>query len=389
MQRQIYLDNSATTRPYDEVLRYMNHVAGEVYGNPSSMHFMGIEAERLVKKARDTIAGSIGAQSREVYFTSGGTESNNLAIRGYLEANPRRGNHILTTKIEHPSVLEVFKYLSDKGYETEYVDVSSEGIIDVEDLRKKINSRTALISVIYINNETGSVQPVDEIVNIRNSVNKAAALHIDAVQAYGKIKFSPARMGVDLMSLSSHKIHGPKGVGALYAGRHVKLRPLIFGGGQEALIRSGTENVPGICGFGLASEITLRNLEGNFQKAVRIKNMLKELIQSELTGYKIISPDDASPYILCVSFENIKAEVLLHHLEERNIFVSTGSACASRKDLHSHVLRAIGLEACYMDGPVRFSFSSFNEEEEIKEAVQAIKDILPKIQIHKRRGGRI
>ncbi len=389
MQRQIYLDNSATTKPYDEVLDYMGYVAGEVYGNPSSMHVKGIEAERLVKKSREAIAESIGASSREIYFTSGGTESNNLAIRGYLEANPRRGNHILTTKIEHPSVLEVFKYLSDKGYETEYVDVSSEGIIDLEDLRRKINSRTALISVIYINNEMGSIQPVDEVVNVRNSVNKDAAVHIDAVQAYGKVKTFPGRMGIDLMSLSSHKIHGPKGAGALYAGRHVKLKPLIFGGGQETLIRSGTENVPGICGFGLASEITFRNLERNFEKAVRIKNMFKELLLQEIRGYKVISPENASPYILCVSFENIKAEVLLHHLEERNIFVSTGSACASRKNLHSHVLRAIGLEACYMDGPVRFSFSAFNEEEEIKEAVQAIRDILPGIQIHKRRGGRI
>ena len=386
MYREIYMDNSATTRPFDEVIKYINDINGNMYGNPSSLHTKGIEAEKLIKNARETIAGSLGVDSREVYFTSGGTESNNLAIRGYLEANPRKGNHIITTSIEHPSVLEVFNYLSTKGYKVDYIDADHNGIIDLEQLKSKITKETALISLIYVNNEIGSIQPRDEIVKIKNSINSETAIHIDAVQAYGKIAVFPKRIGIDLMSISSHKIHGPKGVGALYVNKTCKIKPIIFGGGQESLIRSGTENVTGICGFGLAAKIIFKNLDGNYEKVSAIRQLFINQLEYTVDDYKILSAEQTLPYILNISFANLKSEVLLHHLEERKIFVSTGSACSSRKSIHSHVLKAVGLDGRYIDGAVRFSFSAWNNEEDVRMTIEALKDIVPKIRI--KRGGR-
>jgi cysteine desulfurase len=381
----VYLDNSATTRPFDEVVDYMDDINRNTYGNPSSLHNMGIEAEKLVKKARDAVAGSMFVEAREVYFTSGGTESNNLAIRGFLKANPRKGKHIITTKIEHPSVLEVYKYLADQGYEADFLEVDKNGIVDLEMLEKCIRQDTSLISIIYVNNETGAIQPIEQIVKIKNRKNSNAAVHLDAVQAYGKVRLLPKKLGVDMVSVSSHKIHGPKGVGALYVNKSIKIKPVVYGGGQETALRSGTENVPGICGFGLASEIIFKNLEDSLERAGRLKQHFISKLSDNIEDYAVNSGEGALPYIVNVSFPGVRAEVLLHHLEERKIYVSTGSACSSRKNVHSHVLTAMGLCKPEIEGAIRFSFSSLNNENDINETVEALKDIIPKIKVKNRK----
>lgn len=386
MDKEIYLDNSATTRAYDEVIEYMNDINKNTYGNPSSMHSKGIEAERHVKNARERIARSLKADVKEIYFTSGGTESNNLAIRGYLDANPRAGKHIITTKIEHPSILEVYKHLAENGFSVDYLNVNKDGNIDVQELKEKINEGTSLISIILVNNEIGSIQPIEDIVRVKSSMKKDIALHVDAVQAYGKIGLSPAKSGIDLMTVSSHKIHGPKGIGALYVKKGIKIKPIILGGGQESAIRSGTENVPGICGFGLASEIINNRIDENWQKVSSIKESFIEKLNKYIVDFRVASPAAALPHILNISFGNVKAEVLLHHLEERKIYVSTGSACSSRKNVHSHVLSAIGMNSKEIEGAIRLSFSSFNTLDEVDYTVEAIKDILPRIRI--KHGGR-
>jgi cysteine desulfurase len=386
MLREIYFDNSATTRPYDEVIEYINYINRNIYGNPSSLHSKGIEAEKLMKKSREIIASALGAESREIYFTSGGTESNNLAIRGYLNANLRKGKHIITTKIEHPSVLEVFKNMSEYGFKTDYLNVDNKGSIDIKELKEKINKETALISIIYVNNEVGSIQPIEEIVKIKNTINRDICLHVDAVQAYGKSRIMPSKTGIDMLSVSAHKIHGPKGVGALYVNKTIKIKPVLFGGGQEALLRSGTENLTGICGFGLATEMIYNSLDKNNEKVSSLKSLFLEQLRDNIDSYKIISPENSSPYILNISFDRVKAEVLLHHLEEKNIYVSTGSACSSRKRIQSYVLKALGLNQSEIDGAIRFSFSAFNTEVDVTDAVNAIKEILPRIRI--RHGGK-
>ena len=386
MTRDIYLDNSATTKPYDEVIEYICEINKNVYGNPSSMHTKGLDAERHIRNAREVVARSLGAENQEIYFTSGGTEANNLAIIGFLEANSRKGKHIITTKVEHPSVLEVYKLLMERDYKVDFLDVDDRGIINLNSLKDAINQDTALISVIYVNNEIGTVQPIKDIVEIKNNKNRETAIHVDAVQAYGKFKIAPKKLGIDLLSISSHKIHGPKGAGALYVRKGLKVKPIVLGGGQESAIRSGTENVSGICGFGRAVDITFKNLEENYLECLKIKEYFQNRLQKELDDVLIVSPKDSSPYILNVSFPNIRAEVLLHHLEMKNIFVSTGSACSSRKNTHSHVLKALGLKSNRIDGAVRFSFSAYNTIEEIDYTLNELKEILPKISV--KRGGK-
>jgi cysteine desulfurase len=382
LNSEVYLDNSATTRPYDEVLLYMNHIAAEVYGNPSSLHLKGIEAERHVKKAREVIAGTLSAESENIFFTSGGTESNNLAISGYLRANAKKGKHLITTKTEHPSVLEVFKHLESSGYSVDYLDVNREGLVDAGRLEGLIRPETALISIIYINNETGAIQPLEDIIPIRNRKNPGAVLHVDAVQAYGKIDINLLNLKIDLLTISSHKIHGPKGVGALYVRKGIKIFPLVYGGGQESGLRSGTENVQGICGFGKAAEICFANLKDTTKKVEILKKTLEDGIRSTVKNAVIISPAGSSPYILNVSFPGIKAEVLLHHLEQHNIFVSTGAACHSRQSTGSYVLKAMGFEERVVQGAVRFSFSSFNTVEQIRYTVETLSSVLKEIETY-------
>ncbi|NLH97797.1 MAG: cysteine desulfurase [Clostridiaceae bacterium] len=385
MSTEIYLDNSATTRQYDEVTSLMAEVASRNYGNPSSLHTKGIEAERLVTGARETIAEILGVRPAEIYFTSGGTESNNLAILGYLDANPRKGKHVITTRIEHPSVLEVYKYLESRGYRVDYLDVDADGRIIPEQLEKAIKPDTALISVILVNNETGTIQDMGLISSIRDAVNPQAVIHSDAVQAFGKMKLSPAKSGIGLMSFSSHKIHGPKGIGALYVSKGVRISPLFYGGGQESLIRSGTENVPGIAGFGLAAKITASGIEENLRRAAHLKQMLVRGLAASDIEHRVNSPEDALPHIINISFRNVMAEVLLHHLEQRGIFVSTGSACSSHKKSRSHVLAAMKVEPALIDGALRFSLSHMNTEDDIRLTLEALKDIIPVIDISRNR----
>lgn len=381
MLKEIYLDNSATTRPYDEVIRLMGEVSGSTYGNPSSLHSKGMEAEKRVRKARESIARCLEADAKEVVFTSGGTESNNLAIRGYLEANPRKGRHLITTQIEHPSVLEVFKYLQGQGFHTDFLSVDEHGQINPEDLRSKIREDTVLISLILVNNETGSLQPLETVVAARNQINRQTVIHVDAVQAFGKVAFLPKKLGVELASVSSHKIHGPKGAGALFVDKSIRLKPILLGGGQESLLRSGTENVPGICGFGSAADRVFENFRKNRERVEGLKRLLAEGLQRGNYDARILSPEVSSPYILNATFPGTKAEVLLHHLEEKGIFVSTGSACSSRKNVRSHVLTAMGLSPEIIDGAIRFSFSGDNTLDQIEETLHALEEIVPKIRI--------
>jgi cysteine desulfurase len=386
MNREIYLDNSATTKPYDEVVEYVSKVSREFYGNPSSLHTKGIEAESLVKKARTQIADSLKAEARDICFTSGGTESNNLAILGYLKANPRVGRHIITSEIEHPSVLEVYRHLAAEGYKVDYIPVDNRGIIKLDVLKAAISNETALLSFIHTNNETGSVQPIEEISKIRKQLGQNAVLHVDAVQAFGKTPIYPVNSNIDLLSFSSHKIHGPKGVGGLYIRKGLKLKPVLIGGGQESALRSGTENVPGICGFGLAAEKTFADIKENYARTVALRDYFIEKVKENFKESLINSPEDASPYIINVSFPNLKSEVLLHHLEQRNIFVSTGSACSSRKTHHSYVLKAMGVSSAYIDGAIRFSLSRQNSIDDMDETIVALSEIIPVISI--KRGGK-
>ncbi|HEY9058943.1 MAG TPA: cysteine desulfurase family protein [Pseudobacteroides sp.] len=379
MNNEIFLDNSSTTKPYDEVVELMGVISKEVYGNPSSLHKKGIEAEREIKKSRQVIADSLRVNSNEIYFTSGGTESNNLAITGYLFGNPRKGKHIITSSIEHPSVMEIYQHLESSGYTVDFLSVDSNGLVDMGELKSKITGETALISIILVNNEVGAIQPIDEIIKIKDSINKNAVIHVDAVQAYGKMDIFPKSVGIDMISMSAHKIHGPKGSGALYVNKSIRLNPLFLGGGQESLLRSGTENVPGICGFGKAVEITFKNMKENYKAVDALKGSFIMEIQKNIEDFRIISSENSSPYILNVAFGGIKSEVLLHHLEEKNIYVSTGSACSSRKKIHSRVLKAMGVPAKYIDGAIRISLSAFNTDDQVITAANAIKEILPRI----------
>ncbi len=384
MYSDIYFDNSATTRQYDEVTELVGDTAKNIYGNPSSLHTKGIEAEKAVRSAREIIAESLGVLSKEIYFTSGGTESNNLAIRGFLDANPRKGKHIITTQIEHPSVHEVYHFLEKQGYMVDYIGVDEYGMMDIEQLKKIITPETALISVIYVNNETGTIQRMEQIAAVRDAINPHTVIHVDAVQAYGKIAIMPEKLGIGLMSVSSHKIHGPKGIGALYVSKKVKINPLFYGGGQETLMRSGTENVPGIVGFGLASALTFEKLRENNEIAAMLKESFVELLAATEVNHRVLSPKDGSPYILNIAFDNVRAEVLLHHLEQKGIFVSTGSACSSHKNTRSHVLTAMKVPVHLIDGAIRFSFSGFNTQDQVRTTIEAIKVIIPIIDINRR-----
>jgi cysteine desulfurase len=383
MHSEIYLDNASTTRQFDKVTELMADVASNKYGNPSSLHTKGIEAERLIQSARKTIAEAIGADAEEIIFTSGGTESNNLAIIGFLEANHRRGNHIITTKIEHPSVLEVYRHLEGKGFRVDYIGVDESGMVDLKQLRDKLCRDTVLISVIAVNNETGAMQKLGDISSIRDEMSPQAVIHADAVQAYCKTPIIPKKSGIGLMSFSSHKIHGPKGMGALYVSEKLRIKPLLHGGGQESLLRSGTENVPGIAGFGLATAMMCEKLDENYRKVRLLKDLFIEKLTRSDISHKIMSPGDGSPYIINVAFEGVRGEVLLHHLEQRGIYVSTGSACSSRRKTRSHVLEAMGIPGDLIDGAVRFSFSPFNTEQEVGMAVKTLKEIIPVISIRK------
>lgn len=372
-----YLDNSATTRQSDEVTRTMIDAAENSYGNPSSLHRLGVNSEKLVKSSRKKLAAAAGTKEDEIYFTSGGTESDNTAILGAYMMLHRQGNHIITTEIEHPAVLECFKRLKQQGAEVTHIGVDSRGYINIDQLASAINDDTILVSVMHANNESGAVQPIADIAALIKRKSSKAVFHCDAVQSYGKIPVNAGASGIDLLSASAHKIHGPKGMGLLYVRKDLHLPPYLIGGGQEHGMRSGTENVPGIAGFGAAAESAFENMSDNYKKVTELRDRLLTGIKSKIDDIKVNSPVDAGkdcmPHILNISFLGTRGEVLLHMLEQSDVYVSTGSACSSHKKGGSHVLTAMGLTPDEIEGALRFSISPYNTIEEIDYAVDKLK----------------
>lgn len=365
------MDNSATTMVYPECAALMYSVMTKEYGNPSSLHRKGIAAEKIIKTAAGQIAKTIKASEKEIYFLSGGTEGDNLAILG--TAGAKRGRHIITSKIEHPAVLNTLEELERRGYEISYVPVDKNGRCIISEYQRMIRNDTVLVSVMLVNNEIGSIQPVKEMSDILKKRNKTAIFHVDAVQGFGKIPFTCESLGADMITLSSHKIHGPKGMGALYIKGKSLIKPIIFGGGQQGNVRPGTENVPGIAGFGLAAEMACTDLNRKAEKMRMLKNRLKDGILKNIPDVSINTPDENSaPHILNVSFLGARSEVILHTLENDGIYVSSGSACSSHKKAPSYVLTAIGLKPDFIDGSIRFSLSEFTTAEEIDYTIEKL-----------------
>ena len=364
----IYLDNSATTRQYDQVTRAMTRAMEEFYGNPSSLHAMGLAAEKEVRKARKAVAASLGAREEELVFTSGGTESDNTALFGIARARRREGKRIVTTKVEHPAVLEACKVLEQDGFDVVYLDVDQDCRISMDQLADAVNEETILISVMAVNNEVGTVMPVADIAAAKGR----AVFHTDAVQACGKVDLRGT--GADLISISSHKIHGPKGIGALYIRKGVNLPAFMVGGGQEKHRRSGTENVPAIIGFGEASRIAQERFDQRVSAMAAARRRLLDGLKDSVSDIRINSPQDGAASVLNVSFLGCRGEVLLHTLEQDGIYVSTGSACSSNKKGRSHVLAAMGLSDKEIEGAIRFSFSEFNTPEEMDFVTEKVKE---------------
>lgn len=372
---EIYFDNSSTTRVCRESAEKIMEMLTENYGNPSSLHTLGFHAEREMTAARNKVAAAAGARADEIYFTSGGTESNNLALFGAAAAGKKRGSHIVTTMIEHPSVLNVMKRLEQDGFRVTYLKPDSYGKITPEQVEKAVTPDTVLVSMMYVNNEVGTVLPVGAAAEAIAKAKAPALLHVDAVQAFGKLPLSPKKLGADLMSVSAHKIHGPKGIGALYIKKGVHIVPRVYGGGQEKDIRPGTESTPLICGFGAAAG-ALPEQKAEYEKISGINRYCREKLLG-IEGITINSPDDALPYILNFSAAGIRAETMLHYLSEREIYVSSGSACA--KGRQSHVLSAMGLPRERISSALRLSFSRYNTVDEIDAFISALKDGLAQI----------
>ncbi len=385
---QAYLDNSATTRPFDSVRELMRKVDDEVYGNPSSMHLMGVAAENYIKEAKQNFASILKVNEKEILFTSGGTESDNLALIGCAQANKRAGNHIITTKIEHPAILETCKHLEEMGFEVTYLDVDKSGRIILDELEKAITDKTIIVSIMSINNEIGSVMPLKEIGELIKQKNPKILFHVDAVQGFGKLKIYPKRMKIDLLSVSGHKIHGPKGIGILYIDEHVKIQPIIFGGGQQKGLRSGTENVPAIAGIGLAAKEIYTDFDEKIEKLYELKDYfvkeLKKIDKVIVNGLTEGDIRETAPHVVSASFEGVRAEVLLHSLEDKGIYVSAGSACASNKPSISATLKAINVRKELLDSTIRFSFSVETTKEELDYTLSVINEIIPMLRKYMR-----
>ena len=371
---EVYFDNAATTKVYPEVKELMIKILEEDYGNPSSLHMKGVEAEKYIKEATARIATELKCQEKEIVFTSGGTEANNFALIGGAMAHRRAGKHIITTNIEHASVSATLEFLVNEGYEVSYVGVDEKGIVNLEELRSALREDTILVSVMYVNNEIGSIQPIEEITKIVKSNNPQTLIHVDAVQAFGKLRFSPKRLGVDLLSISGHKIHGPKGSGALYIKDKTLIRPTMYGGGQQKSMRSGTENVPAIAGMGLATELMYKNHDNKMEY---IRNLKNTFIDKVTKLENVYDNSGEAPHIASITFMGIRSEVMLHALEDKGIYVSSGSACSSNKANISGVLKAINLPKERLESTLRFSFCETNTIEEIEYTVKCIEEILP------------
>ncbi|MBP3475199.1 MAG: cysteine desulfurase [Lachnospiraceae bacterium] len=382
---EVYLDNSATTRCFDEVAQLMHKIMCEDYGNPSSMHHKGVEAEQYLRYAKETLARILKVNEKEILFTSGGTESDNIALIGTAMANHRRGRHLITTQIEHPAILQTMSYLEDQGFEVTYLPVDHEGRISLEDLERAIRPDTILVSIMHTNNEIGSLQPLAEAGALIKKCNPRTLFHVDAVQGFGKFRIYPNKMHIDMLSVSGHKIHGPKGVGFLYIKEGSKVNPIMYGGGQQKGMRSGTENVPGIAGLAKAAEMVYENLDRDMQRMYGLRDMLIRGV-SRIEDVKVngCSGSEAAAHIVSLSVRGVRSEVLLHALEERGIYVSAGSACASNKPQTSATLKAIGVEKDLLDSTIRFSFSVFTTEEEIQYTIQALCEMIPMLRRYTR-----
>lgn len=389
----IYLDNSATTRPFNEVRDIMNKVMDIDFGNPSSMHNLGVASENYIKKSKEQIAKTLKCKESEILFTSGGTESDNMAIIGGCYANARIGKHIITTSIEHPAILETCAFMEKQGYEVTYLPVGKDGRVRIEDLQSALRKDTVLVSVMHVNNEIGSTMPLEEIGKVVKANNPATLFHVDSVQGYGKYRINPKKLQIDLMSVSGHKIHGPKGIGVLYIAEKTKISPIIFGGGQQKAMRSGTENVPGIAGIGLAAEMLYKDFDEKIEKLYEIKEyFVSELLKIENVSVNGLIGDDAdiesikktAPHIISASIKGIRAEVMLHTLEDRGIYVSSGSACATNKPSISATLKSIGLQSDLLDSTIRFSMSVETTREDIEETLSVLNEVIPQLRKYSR-----
>lgn len=383
---EVYLDNSATTRCYPEVGELVYKVMCQDYGNPSSMHRKGVEAEHYVKESKEIIAKLLKVNPKEIFFTSGGTESDNLALMGAARANRRRGNHLITSAIEHPAILNTMRHLEEEeGFRVTYLPVDANGRIKLEALKEALCKDTILVSVMYVNNEVGSVQPVEEAVKIVKNYNPQILFHTDAVQGYGKYRIYPKRMGIDMLSASGHKIHGPKGTGILYINEKVKIQPIVFGGEQQKNIRSGTENVPGIAGIGLASKKIYQDLEMKIALMRELKaHFLEGIEKLDHTTVHGLTDENSAPHIISVGIAGIRSEVLLHTLEDKGVYVSSGSACASNHPAISGVLKGIGAAQEYLDATLRFSMSEFTTKEEIDYTLETLYNCVPMLRKYTR-----
>ena len=390
--KEIYLDNSATTAVLPEIAELMTKIYTQDYGNPSSMHNKGVEAEKYIKEAKAQIAKVMKARDAEILFTSCGTESDNMAISGAAHALKRKGDHIITTAVEHPAVLRCMEALEKEGYRITYLGTDKNGVISLDELKEAITDKTILVSIMHVNNEIGSVMPIEEAGALIKSIDRDILFHVDAVQSYGKFRIYPKKMNIDMLSVSGHKIHGPKGTGFLYINEKVKIEPLILGGGQQGNMRSGTENVAGIAAIGMSSKIMYENLDEDVSRMYGLK---KRLIRglTKIEGVTINGVADlkdesiteaendpkilGAPHVISVSVKDVRAEVLLHALEEKGVYISAGSACSTHKKTESATLKAIGLDKKLLGSTVRFSLSILTTEEEIDEAVTAFTEIVP------------
>lgn len=375
---QAYLDNSATTRCSERAKDLMVKILMEDYGNPSSLHTMGMTAENYIKEAKTRIAATLKAEEKEILFTSGGTESNNTALIGAAMANKRSGNHIITTAVEHASVSAVMAYLQEQGFRVTYLSVDRDGIVSLDELREAVCDDTILVSMMMVNNEMGAVEPIAEAVKLIKAKNPNTLVHVDAIQAYGKYRIYPKKLGIDLLSVSGHKIHAPKGTGFLYIKDKTKIKPLIYGGGQQKGMRSGTENVPGAAALGMAAMEIYEDFETKIEHMYALKERFVQGV-TEIEGVTVNGKTgrESAPQIVSVTVSGVRSEVLLHSLEEKGVFVSAGSACSSNKPAPSRTLQAIGLSNDELESTVRFSFSVFTTEAEIDYALEQMREIVP------------
>lgn len=375
---EAYLDNSATTAVSEGVKNIVIETMTKDYGNPSSMHMKGVEAEKYLRESKEIIAKILKVNEKEIIFTSGGTESNNLALIGMTMANKRAGMHIITSTVEHASILNTVKYLEEQGFEVTYLPVDEQGRVQLDALKEALRDDTILVSVMYVNNEIGALEPIEEISKIIKAKNPKTIFHVDAIQAFGKYRIYPKKVGIDALSVSGHKIHGPKGSGFLYVSEKIKIKPIIFGGGQQKGMRSGTDNVPGIAGIGQAAKEAYDNFDEKTEKMYQLKDYFIDRVNNEIENVKVNSQKGraGAPHIVSVSFMGVRSEVMLHALEDKHIYISAGSACSSNHPHISETLAGVKLSKEAVDSTVRFSMCEHTTKEELDYAVDTIKDMI-------------